>query len=138
MSKKQYTMPIARQVRYFKSSRDNWRKKAEEKQAKIRVLEQRVRDLEKSREQWKSKAKQSEERIKELEKKTSKEGKTKEETQENCQLIRVPSHHYCLTTIKISIQQVILSRNSYRAVEMNLKLLSKDFEIGSPIKRKEH
>ena len=104
MSKKQYTMPIGRQVRYFKSSRDNWRKKAAEKQAKIRVLEQRVRDLERSREQWKSKAKQSEERVKELEKKQSKEVKTKKETQKNCQIIRVPSHHYCLTTIKISIQ----------------------------------
>lgn len=132
MSKKQYTMPIARQVRYFKSSRDNWRKKAGEKQARIRVLEQKVRDLKESREKWKSKAKESEERIKELEKKQSKELKTREETQGNCQIIKVPSHHYCLTTIKISIQQVILGRNSYRAVEMNLQLLSEDFEIGSP------
>ncbi len=99
MSKKQYTMPIARQVRYFKSSRDNWRKKAGEKQARIRVLEQRVRDLQESREKWKSKAKESEERIKELEKKQSKELKTREETQGNCQIIKVPSHHYCLTTI---------------------------------------
>lgn len=125
-------MPLSRQVRYFKSSRDNWRNKALEKQEKIRVLEQRVRDLEKSREQWKSQAKQAEQKLKERAKERAKELKKNEETQDNYQLRRVSFHHYSLKTIQISVQQVISGRSSYRSVEMNLKLLSQDFEVGSP------
>lgn len=127
--KKHYNMDSSRLVRYFKDSRDNWKKKALEKQKKLRLLEQKVRDLEKSREQWKYKAKESEKQVKKLAKKIEEK---KTDDSQKTKLITAKKHHYSICTIKLSIQQVINGGNSYRSVGKTMKLLSENFEVNSP------
>ncbi len=46
----------SRLVRLFNNSREKWKKRATEKQKKMRGMEIRIRDLSTSREQWKEKA----------------------------------------------------------------------------------
>jgi hypothetical protein len=46
----------SRLVRLFNNSREKWKKRAAEKQKKMRGLEIKVRDLNTSRELWKQKA----------------------------------------------------------------------------------
>jgi hypothetical protein len=46
----------SRLVRLFNNSREKWKKRAAEKQKKMRGLEIKVRDLSTSREMWKQKA----------------------------------------------------------------------------------
>ncbi len=127
-------MSSSRLARYFKGSRDNWKNKALEKQKKLRVFEQKIRDLEKSREQWKSKAKKAEKKRKELERELEKSKKTEKPSSDfqKTTVITASLHHYTVKTIQISIQQVINGGNSYRSVEMTMRLLSENFEVASP------
>jgi len=46
----------SRLVRLFQKGREQWRKRAVEKQKKIRGMEIKIRDLTLSRDQWKEKA----------------------------------------------------------------------------------
>lgn len=45
-----------RLVRLFQKSRNQWKKRAAEKQKKMRGMEIKIRDLSASRDQWKAKA----------------------------------------------------------------------------------
>ena len=49
-------MPLSRQVRYFKESRENWKERALDKQEQLRFFSQKNFALEKSREKWKREA----------------------------------------------------------------------------------
>ncbi|MFB2834483.1 hypothetical protein [Floridanema evergladense] len=62
------TMPVSRQIRYFKESRENWKERALEKQEQLRFSAQKIDDLERSREQWKTEALENREEIKKLKK----------------------------------------------------------------------
>ncbi len=64
-------MPISRQIRYYKQSRDNWKENAAQKQIKIREYVQLTRALKKSRDNWKTKAMQAKKRAEEAEHKIS-------------------------------------------------------------------
>jgi threonine aldolase len=46
----------SRLVRLFQEGREKWRKRAAEKQKKMRAMEIKIRDLSLSRDQWKAKA----------------------------------------------------------------------------------
>ncbi len=46
----------SRLVKLFQQGRENWRKRAAEKQKKMRGMEIKIRDLSLSRDQWKEKA----------------------------------------------------------------------------------
>ena len=61
-------MPLSRQVRYFKESRENWKERALEKQEQLRFSSQKNSDLEKSRDKWKTEALSGRQEIKELKK----------------------------------------------------------------------
>lgn len=52
---------------YYKKSRDNWKQKNSERQAKIKLLKLENRDVRISREKWKNKSLELEQKIKELE-----------------------------------------------------------------------
>ncbi|MGK7925110.1 MAG: hypothetical protein AB4290_07665 [Spirulina sp.] len=111
-------MPLTRLVRYLKSSRDNWKEKALEKQKKLRAIEQKVRDVEKSREKWKNRAKEAEKEIKKLKKEREesqkKENNLPEERGE--EQIKPKGHHYRVKTIQIVSSQRIetdASHNSF-------------------------
>lgn len=57
-------MSPARKLWYALSSLALWRRKAQVKQEKIRILEQRIRDLTESRANWREKANQAERQLK--------------------------------------------------------------------------
>jgi hypothetical protein len=57
----------SRLVRLFNSSREKWKKRAAEKQKKMRGMEIKIRDLSASRELWKEKALSAQERQEKLE-----------------------------------------------------------------------
>lgn len=60
-------MPVSRQARYFRSSRENWKIKAQDKQEKLRANEQKIRDLSRSRDKWKTIAREEKQKVKALE-----------------------------------------------------------------------
>jgi chromosome segregation ATPase len=61
-------MPLSRQVRYFKESRENWKERALDKQEQLRFFAQKNSDLEQSRDKWKTEALSGRQEIKELKK----------------------------------------------------------------------
>jgi hypothetical protein len=135
----QSKMPLTRQVRYYKQSRDHWRENAAKKQRKMREYLQLNRALTRSRDQWKEKAKQAkehaeqaEEKVRELEKELG-----KKRGEELSQIVldeekQVSCHHYKVTTIKVSIEQIIEGGNSYRGVARTLKILSQSICLETP------
>ncbi len=72
MKKSTSTMPVSRQFRYFKESRENWKERALNKQKQLRFSSQKIDDLEKSRDKWKSEALEDREQIKKLKKEIEK------------------------------------------------------------------
>lgn len=72
MNQESSQMPISRQIRYFRGSRENWKETALEKQKKIRVYEQKIRDLIASREKWKTRAREAEKNYSQMEKEVEK------------------------------------------------------------------
>ena len=124
-------MPVSRQIRYFRQSRENWKKNAAKKQQKIRKYEQTIRSLLLSRDNWKTRAKQAKKRVKELEKKLEKQEVKKSEVPvEN--LAKAKGHHYTIQTIKVSLEQVLKTGNSYRGVATTMNIFSQSFQIESP------
>lgn len=68
MSQEKSKMPVSRQIRYLRGSRDNWKQNSAKKHQRIRQNEQIIRSLKISRDNWKNRAKEAEKRVKELEK----------------------------------------------------------------------
>ena len=68
IDKQTSAMPLSRQVRYFKESRENWKERALDKQEQLRFSAQKNFDLEKSRDKWKTEALSGRQEIKELKK----------------------------------------------------------------------
>ncbi len=133
-------MPINRQIRYYKQSRDNWKENAAQKQIKIREYVQLTRALKKSRNNWKTKAMEAkkraasaEQRICELEKKLKKldpsyDSNSSEEEELSPPLSdKAPHHHYQITTISIAVQQFLDVGNSYRGIDKTFRLFSSYF-----------
>lgn len=54
-------------ARVFRKSRDTWKRRATEKQRRLKAMLGKVRDLTRSRDQWKAKAKQFQEQLRHLE-----------------------------------------------------------------------
>ena len=113
-------MPVSRQIRYYKQSRDNWKENAAQKQIKIREYVQSTRAFKKSRDNWKTKAMQAkkradeaEQKLKELEKKMKKldpsydSNSSESEEVEHPLSEKAPHHHYQISTISIAVQQFI-------------------------------
>lgn len=139
MSIEKSKMPVSRQIRYLRRSRDNWKENAAKKQEKIREYEQTIRVLSNSRENWKTQAKEAKKRIKELEKKIE-ELERQDLKEKDSQLLevlgenplKISGHHYTAQTIQISVQQIIEAGNSYRGVATTMKILFQSSSIKSP------
>jgi len=52
------TTPVRKLMRFFKSSRDNWKAKYSELRKQCRLLDNKVRAITKSRERWRQMAEQ--------------------------------------------------------------------------------
>ena len=59
--------PLSKLVRFFESSRDQWKSKCQEAKHANKLLANQTRAVEKSREQWKQDARDAQQRIAELE-----------------------------------------------------------------------
>ena len=101
MSREKSKMPVSRQIRYLRGSRDNWKHNASKKQQKIREYEQTIRSLKISRDNWKTRAKEAKKRAKQLEKQLEKlpREKTKISNSSSSEILiehctQVPRHHY--------------------------------------------
>jgi len=68
MQEKQYKSPIKKLVRFFESSRNNWKNKYFEKKKDLKRVKNRIYDLEKRKEEWKDRATKAEKKLKEIEK----------------------------------------------------------------------
>ncbi len=132
-------MPVSRQIRYLRGSRNNWKDNAAKKQQKIRQYEQTILSLKISRDNRKIRAKEAEKRLKELEKKLEKQEAKKHKISEERgaetrieNLTQVKRHHYKVQTIQVCIQQILETGNSYRGVAKTMKILSQNFKTESP------
>ncbi len=139
MSQEKSKMPVSRQIRYLRGSRDNWKQNAAKKQLKIRQYEQTIRSLNISRENWKTRAKEAEKRVKQLEKKLEKQERKKSQLSDSSpseilieKLPKVQGHHYKVQTIQVCVEQVLEAGNSYRGVAKTMKIFAQNFNIESP------
>ena len=67
MEARAYKSPAQKLIRFFESSRDNWKQKYRELQRVRKQLSNQVRAVEKSREHWKDVARQERQRAQQLE-----------------------------------------------------------------------
>lgn len=63
---KQRKSPLRKLVRFFESSRDNWKAKYSELIRRCKLLDNRVRAVEKSREHWRQIAEQAQQEARRL------------------------------------------------------------------------
>ena len=62
-----YSSPLKKLVRFFRQSRDGWKRKCLDAKHALKLLKNQVRAVERSREQWKQQCHQQRRRIAELE-----------------------------------------------------------------------
>jgi len=55
----EFRSPVKKLVRFFKRSRDQWKRKCLEAKLRVKRLQTKVSDLEASREEWKRRTKQA-------------------------------------------------------------------------------
>ncbi len=138
MSQEKSRMPVSRQIRYLRGSRDNWKQNSAKKQQKIRQYEQTIRSVKISRDNWKTRAKEAEQRVKELEKKLEKQEKKSQVSDSKPSEIvienstPVSGHYYNLQTIQVCLKQVLEVGNSYRGVAKTMKIFAQNFNLESP------
>ena len=60
---KSYKSPIRKLVRFFETSRDQWKAKCLEAKATVKGLKHRIRYLEQSKAEWKTKARELEQEL---------------------------------------------------------------------------
>ncbi len=65
MQEKIYKSPIKKLVKFFESSRDNWKRKYYEKKIELKRATNRIYDLEKRKDEWKDRAIKAEQRLNE-------------------------------------------------------------------------
>lgn len=62
-----YKSPVTKLLRFFETSRDQWKTKHHELKAELKLAYNQVRAVEKSREMWRERAEESAERVRQLE-----------------------------------------------------------------------
>lgn len=130
-------MPVNRQIRYYKQSRDNWKQNAAKKQLKIREYVQLTRALKLSRDNWKTKAMQAKhkadeatQKVKELERKLKQldpsydSDPSEDDDFSPPSSEKAPHHHYPISTISIAVQQFIHVGTSFRGISKTFRLFS--------------
>ncbi len=139
-----YKSSIDRLARLFKKSRDIWKQRSLEKQARIKSLEIKVRDLSKSREQWKSRAKAAESQFSPSDTANSTELSLPIDEEkprvltgqfipaEECSTLRPVKHQYLVYVIQLAVEQVMVSLNSFRGIEKTFESFAPFFNLPVP------
>ena len=139
---KGYKSSFERLSKLFKKSRDQWKQKAAERQAKLRAQAIRIRDLEKSRDEWKKRAKAAQEQLKELEKQKQADGAQAAQVPERefwinqfpekADWLAPKGHHYPVALMQMGISQIIETCNSLRGIIKGFALWSQHLAIPVP------
>jgi predicted nucleic acid-binding Zn-ribbon protein len=66
MQEKTYKSPLKKLVKFFETSRDNWKKKYLEKKKELKRATNRIYDLELRKDEWKKRALEAESKLKEI------------------------------------------------------------------------
>jgi hypothetical protein len=139
MQLKDYKISVHRLATYFKNSRDKWKKRAAEKQQKIRALLVKIRDLSNSRDKWKQKANELQQKINQFSKENAEKKKNeiidthnKPTIIEDSSLTAPTGHIYPLYIIQIAIQLYIHSLTSLRGCEKTFEIFSRIFKMPVP------
>lgn len=64
---KVFKSPLPKLVKFFESSRDDWKEKHHQLKRQLKLEQNQVRAVEKSRESWRTRAEVAEQRVRELE-----------------------------------------------------------------------
>ena len=64
---KVFRSPVTKLVKFFESSRDDWKAKHHQLKRQLKLEQNQVRAVEKSREAWRTRAEVAEQRVRELE-----------------------------------------------------------------------
>jgi len=70
MQEKTYKSPLKKLVKFFETSRDNWKNKYNEKKKELKRAKNQINDLKHRKEDWKDRAVKAEDELKELKKNT--------------------------------------------------------------------
>jgi chromosome segregation ATPase len=62
-----YKSPVTKLLRFFETSRDQWKRKHHDLKAELKLAHNQVRAVEKSREMWRERAEESTQRVRQLE-----------------------------------------------------------------------
>lgn len=71
-----YSSPLKKLARFFRQSRDGWKRKCLEAKHSLKLLKNQVRAVERSREQWQQQCQEQRRRIAELEAESQKTAAT--------------------------------------------------------------
>lgn len=140
-----YKSSTSRLKRLFEEGRERWKQKALERQKKLRSQEIKIRDLSNSREKWKERVRELEARVEELEKakgeeeESNEEGETeakaeveKAETEKAELEARAKGHSYPLHVMQLSIEQVVESLTSLRGSSKTWAVFGQYYEMVVP------
>ena len=67
MQENTYKSPLKKLVKFFETSRDNWKNKYFEKKKELKRAKNQINDLKKRKEKWKDRAIEAENKLKETE-----------------------------------------------------------------------
>jgi len=135
-----YKSSIDRLARLFKKSRNIWKQRSLEKQARIKSLEIKVRDLSKSREQWKSRAKTAESKLSQNSTEFSQsrlEDNSRIYTGEfipagECSTSKPVKHQFPVYVIHLAVSSVIVCLNSFRGIQKTFESFGQYFRLPIP------
>lgn len=149
-----YKTPIKKLLKFFKDSRDKWKRRTLKKQKRIEQLEIKVRDLTNSRDTWKKKYMEEKASNKKCPKdKANNQGNSKElmlasddgnltakigevipknEWSQIDPWSRPASHMYSLCTMLKAMELILFSHNSFRAAMKSFQAFAKYNPVETP------
>ena len=141
---KDYKTPPSRLARLFNQGREQWRKRALERQAALRKLKVTVRDLKASRDQWKEEAKALSEKNARLTQTLEAERQALEQAEETHRatvgensLVETHAeapkgHRYPTAIIDMSIAQVMIALTGFRGAARSLAITAQALMFSVP------
>ena len=123
----------------FKKSRDAWKKKALEKQRRLRSSQVKIRDLEQSRDRWKKRALEAKKALTGAGDAPEKEDETADsevavdvDVEKRIALSPPAGHHYSTMVMQLAIRMVLDASVGSRGVHRVLDLLGTYFPVAAP------
>jgi hypothetical protein len=121
----------------FKKSRDAWKKKALEKQRRLRSSQVKIRDLEQSRDRWKKRALEAKKALTGAGDAPEKEDETADsdvdvDVEKRIALSPPAGHHYSTMVMQLAIRMVLDASVGSRGVHRVLDLLGTYFPVPAP------